>query len=250
MRRPSNSTAARSFEGDDEPSSSALDEGMWAAEWMKGVASCHSMQIKETSPQASIASNSAVRRARGDAGGLMPDVLLTDIDGTLVDSNALHAEAWRRTFEHFGIQIRLDEAWREIGKGGDQLIPVFVPEVDRERLEKPLMEFRRDLFHRDYISRMVAFPQARELLLRVKQSGTKIALATSSDQEDLALYGRLVGMDDLVDEASSSGDAKLPNPMPISSPRPLRRSACKRNKLWLWVTHRGTPKLRANCGFQ
>ena len=27
----------------------------------------------------------------------MPDVLLTDIDGTLVDSNALHAEAWRRT---------------------------------------------------------------------------------------------------------------------------------------------------------
>jgi HAD superfamily hydrolase (TIGR01509 family) len=144
----------------------------------------------------------------------MPDVLLTVIDGTLVDSNALHAEAWRRTFEHFGIQIGLDEAWRQVGKGGDQVIPVFVPEADRERLEKPLKEFRKDIFLRDYISRMVAFSQARELLLRVQQSGMKIALATSSDQEDLALYGKLVGMHDLVDEASSSADAKASKPDP------------------------------------
>ncbi|MGI4755999.1 MAG: HAD family hydrolase [Janthinobacterium lividum] len=40
----------------------------------------------------------------------------------------------------------------------------------------------------------------------------KIALATSSDEEDLANYGRLVGMDDLVDEASSSADAKASKP--------------------------------------
>lgn len=142
----------------------------------------------------------------------MADVLLTDIDGTLVDSNALHAEAWRRTFEHFGIQVGLDEAWRQIGKGSDQLIPVFVPEADRERLEKLLKEFRKEIFHRDYMSRIVAFPQARELLFRVRQSGMKIALATSSDKEDLATYGKLVGMDDLVDEASSSADAKASKP--------------------------------------
>lgn len=142
----------------------------------------------------------------------MPDVLLTDIDGTLVDSNALHAEAWRRTFEHFGIQIGLDEAWRQIGKGGDQVIPVFVPEADRERLEEPLKQFRKDIFHRDYIWRMVALCQARELLLRVQQSGMKIALATSSDQEDLARYGKLVGMEDLIDEASSSANAKASKP--------------------------------------
>lgn len=144
----------------------------------------------------------------------MADVLLTDIDGTLVDSNALHAEAWRRTFEHFGIQIGLDEAWRQIGKGGDQVIQVFVPEGDRERLEKPLTEFRKEIFHRDYMSRMVPFSQARELLLRVRESGMKIALATSADEADLATYGKLVGMDELVDEASSSADAKASKPEP------------------------------------
>jgi beta-phosphoglucomutase-like phosphatase (HAD superfamily) len=59
--------------------------------------------------------------------------LLSDIDGTLVDSNTLHADAWRRAFEEFGIQVGMDDIWRQIGKGGDQLIPVFVPEADRRR---------------------------------------------------------------------------------------------------------------------
>lgn len=59
---------------------------------------------------------------------------------------------------------------------------------------------------------MVAFSQARELLLRVRHAGMKIVLATSSDQEDLATYGKLVGMDDLIDEASSSADAKASKP--------------------------------------
>ncbi len=144
----------------------------------------------------------------------MPEVLLTDIDGTLVDSNALHAEAWRRAFEHFGIQIGMDEAWRQIGKGSDQLIPTFVPEQDRERLEPQLKKLRSEIFHRDYMQRIVALPKSRELLLRVRERGMKIALATSSDPQDLPTYGRIIGMDDLVDEASSSGDAKSSKPNP------------------------------------
>jgi phosphoglycolate phosphatase-like HAD superfamily hydrolase len=92
----------------------------------------------------------------------MPDVLLTDIDGTLVDNNALHAEAWRRTFEHFGIQVGFDGAWRQIGKGGDKVIALFVPEADQERLEKPIKDFRKEIFHRDYMPRTVALSQASD----------------------------------------------------------------------------------------
>jgi HAD superfamily hydrolase (TIGR01509 family) len=144
----------------------------------------------------------------------MAEVLLTDIDGTLVDSNALHAEAWRRAFEHFGIEIGMDDAWRQIGKGGDQVIPLFVPEQDRERLEKPIKELRKDIFHRGYMQRVVSFAKSRELLVRVKQSGMKIALATSSDEEDLATYGKIVGMEDLIEKASSSADADHSKPHP------------------------------------
>jgi phosphoglycolate phosphatase-like HAD superfamily hydrolase len=142
----------------------------------------------------------------------MPELLLSDIDGTLVDSNTLHAEAWRRAFEHFGIDIGMDDAWRQIGKGGDQLIPVFVPEADRERLEEPLKKLRKEIFHRDYMPRVVSFAKARELLVRVKQSGKKIALATSANKEDLKTYGKIVNMDDLIEKASTSADAEQSKP--------------------------------------
>lgn len=142
----------------------------------------------------------------------MPQVLLTDLDGTLVDSNTLHAESWRRAFEQFGIEIGMDEAWRQIGKGGDQVIPLFVPEADRERLEKPIKELRKEIFHRNYMARMVPFAQARELLQKVKNAGMQIALATSSEKEDLAVYGKLLGMENLVDQAATSADAKASKP--------------------------------------
>jgi HAD superfamily hydrolase (TIGR01509 family) len=145
---------------------------------------------------------------------MMATVLLSDIDGTLVDSNALHAEAWRRTFEHFGIEVGMDEAWRQIGKGGDQLIPVFVAEADRERLEPEIKAFRKELFHRDYMPRVVSFAKAREMLVRVKTSGRRIVLATSSEQGDLAIYKRIVGMEDLVEEEATSEDAKASKPAP------------------------------------
>src|SRR5689334_21499697 len=99
----------------------------------------------------------------------MADVLLTDIDGALVDCNALHAEAWRGAFEHSGIQLGMDDAWRQIGKGADQLIPTFLPEAQRKRLEKPLKDFRKEIFHRDYMPRIVPFEKAHDLLVRVRQ---------------------------------------------------------------------------------
>ncbi len=145
----------------------------------------------------------------------MAEVLLTDIDGTLVDSNTLHAEAWRRAFEHFGIHLGMDEAWRQIGKGADQLIPTFVPdEARRKELEPQLKEYRSRIFHRDYMGRIVPFAHAHDLLVRVRETGMKIALATSSDPEDLKTYGRILNMEDLVDEASSSGDARRSKPAP------------------------------------
>jgi phosphoglycolate phosphatase-like HAD superfamily hydrolase len=57
----------------------------------------------------------------------------------------------------------------------------------------------------------------------VKESGKKIALATSADEEDLATYGRIVGMDDLIEKASSSADAKHSKPEPDIFTAALRK---------------------------
>jgi HAD superfamily hydrolase (TIGR01509 family) len=60
----------------------------------------------------------------------------------------------------------------------------------------------------------VSFAKARELLVRVKKSGRRIVLATSSDKGDVAIYKRIVGMEDLVEEQATSADAQASKPEP------------------------------------
>jgi hypothetical protein len=40
----------------------------------------------------------------------------------------------------------MDEAWRQIGKGGDKLIPVFANDADREDLEEEIRNFAAIFF--------------------------------------------------------------------------------------------------------
>lgn len=144
----------------------------------------------------------------------MLQAVLCDIDGTLVDSNGQHAESWRLTFAHFGIEVRFEDVLRQIGKGGDKLLPVFVPEKDLKRLEKPLKEYRRELFHREFFDKVKPFPGARELLQKMHAAGLRVAVASSSDKEDLGRLKDIAGITDLVEKETSSADAEESKPEP------------------------------------
>ena len=49
----------------------------------------------------------------------MRKAFIFDIDGTLVDSVDLHAQAWAATLAKYGKQIDVKAVRRQIGKGGD-----------------------------------------------------------------------------------------------------------------------------------
>ena len=53
----------------------------------------------------------------------MIKAFIFDIDGTLVDSVDLHAQAWKEAFKHFGKEVPFEDVRHQIGKGGDQLMP-------------------------------------------------------------------------------------------------------------------------------
>src|SRR5438270_417235 len=50
----------------------------------------------------------------------MKNAVIFDVDGTLVDSVDLHAEAWHEAFHHFGFEIATAAIRTQIGKGGDK----------------------------------------------------------------------------------------------------------------------------------
>jgi len=62
----------------------------------------------------------------------MLKAVIFDVDGTLVDSVDIHAQAWVDAFKEFGYEIEFDAVRGQIGKGGDQLMPVF---LSKEELE-------------------------------------------------------------------------------------------------------------------
>src|ERR671927_1910727 len=113
----------------------------------------------------------------------MAGTAIFDIDGTLVDTVYLHAKAWQEALAEFGHDIPYLDVRRQIGKGGDQLLPVFLPPDELKRRGKQIEDFRGDLFKRKYLPLAVAFPRVRELLERLREDGIRVLLASSSKQD-------------------------------------------------------------------
>jgi HAD superfamily hydrolase (TIGR01509 family) len=140
--------------------------------------------------------------------------VIFDVDGTLVDSVDLHARAWQEAFTHFGYDTDYERVRSQIGKGGDQLLPVFLPaEVARER-GREIEEYRTRLYRREYLGKVRAFPAVRPLFERLLADGWKVALASSAKGEELTIYKNLCGIGDLLHAETSSDDAERSKPHP------------------------------------
>lgn len=140
--------------------------------------------------------------------------ILFDVDGTLVDSVDHHARAWQEAFARFGRQIPFDKIRSQIGKGGDQLIPFFLPEDEVERYGEDLSHYRSQLFKEQYMSKVRPFPKVRELFERIKQDGKQIALASSAKEDELDHYVQLVNVKDLINSATTKDDVDKSKPHP------------------------------------
>ena len=157
----------------------------------------------------------------------MVKAILCDIDGTLVESNWLHAEAWQVALGAVGVHVELEEVRRQIGKGGDELVPVFVPWWKQKHVQEPMEQLRKHVFQHDYLPQVKPFPRVRELLLRLKDAGIRLSLASSASEEDLKTYKKIANIDDLIEEESSKDDAKQSKPHPDIFEATLKRLGLK-----------------------
>jgi HAD superfamily hydrolase (TIGR01549 family) len=144
----------------------------------------------------------------------MVKAVVFDIDGTLLDSVDLHAGAWQEAFKKFGYDFPFNKIRSQIGKGGDQLLPVFLSEEDQKEKGKAVTEYRSQLFKDKYLSKVKPFPYVRELFEKVKAHGQKPGVASSAKGDELKTFERIARVDDLVDAETSSADAKHSKPHP------------------------------------
>jgi HAD superfamily hydrolase (TIGR01549 family) len=144
----------------------------------------------------------------------MIEAVIFDIDGTIVDSVDLHAKAWQRTFAKFGKDILLEAIRSQIGKGADQLLPVYFSKQELEQFGEAMEIYRGELFKKEYLPKVKGFPKVRELFERIKQDKKQIALASSAKKNELKKYKEIAQIDDLIESETSSDNVERSKPCP------------------------------------
>jgi HAD superfamily hydrolase (TIGR01509 family) len=144
----------------------------------------------------------------------MPKAVIFDVDGTLIASVDAHAQAWVDAFAYFGFPAEFADVRADVGKGGDQLMPGFVPPDVVEARSEEIETFRTKLFAREHLPKVQAFPGVRDLFERIRADGLRIVLASSAKGEELERYLEITGIGDLIEGATSSDDAERSKPFP------------------------------------
>ena len=139
--------------------------------------------------------------------------VLFDLDGTLVDSNDMHVHVWQRVFGEFGLDAAQDAIHAQIGKGGDLLVPALFPAIDKTK-QKAVTEMHGEVFKTEFLERVVPFPHARDLLMRVHEEGQMVVLASSASQVELDRYLDLLDVRAIVAAATSIDDVRHSKPAP------------------------------------
>jgi len=140
--------------------------------------------------------------------------IIFDVDGTLIDSNDLHADCWVEAFAHFGKRVDRDIVRGQIGKGGDLLVPDLCNAREMQRFGEALKQYRSELYKTKYMPRVRPFPRVRELFAELRGRGIKLALASSANSDEVEYTTQLLGVGELLEGSTSKHDAELSKPSP------------------------------------
>lgn len=146
----------------------------------------------------------------------MPDprytAVLFDIDGTLVDSNYLHVDAWARALEEVGHPMPTWRIHRAIGMDSAKLMEVLLGD-DLERLGDDAKELHTRYYQRE-AGRLRSFDRAQELLRELGERGLTVVLATSAPQEEFEVLRRVLDVDDAIAAFTTADDVATAKPAP------------------------------------
>jgi HAD superfamily hydrolase (TIGR01509 family) len=139
-----------------------------------------------------------------------PGAVLFDIDGTLVDSNYLHVNAWLRALRAVGHPVDAWRVHRGQGMGSSELLATLLGEAAEQ------IGWRAKKQHSEHYQRsselLRAFDGARELVAAVAQRGAKVVLATSAAPDELEVLRSILDVEDAVAAITAAEDVEAAKP--------------------------------------
>jgi HAD superfamily hydrolase (TIGR01509 family) len=137
---------------------------------------------------------------------------LFDIDGTLVDSNYLHVEAWSHALSDLGIDADQWRIHRMIGMDSAKLLETILgPKLDELGEEAKRLNAS---YYEQLHPRLRVFAGAHDLLDALSERRVTTVLATSAPQNELDVLLRVLDAGDSIDYVTSSEDVETAKPEP------------------------------------
>ncbi|MBN9154909.1 MAG: HAD family hydrolase [Microbacterium sp.] len=147
--------------------------------------------------------------------------VLFDIDGTLVDSNYLHVDAWDRALVAVGHPVDVWRIHRGIGMDAGRMLSELVG--DDDALQQRAKDEHARLYA-DMADRLRPISGARDLLRELSRRGLTVVLATSAPQQELDALLAVLDLDEPVDAVTSAEDVDDAKPAPDIVGRALEKA--------------------------
>jgi len=157
--------------------------------------------------------------------------VLLDIDGTLLDSNDAHAASFTRAFAEHGLDIPFDHVRPLVGMGSDKLIPSLTGFAHDTPDGKAIVERKKGIFEERYLSQLKPTPGARALLTRLLAEDLTLVIATSAGSDEMQALLKQARVEDLIHDATSSGDVDNSKPDPDVIGAAIKKSKLKAGEL-------------------
>ncbi|MFH7599340.1 HAD family hydrolase [Streptomyces racemochromogenes] len=142
-----------------------------------------------------------------------PRAALFDLDGTLVDTNYLHALTWWQALHQNGHDVPMARIHRAIGMGGDRILGHLLGAERDHRQDQRL----RDAHHALYAAWFDSLPvldRAADLLRAIAARGLRIVLASSASADEVKAIRAALGADEVISGATSADDVDRSKPAP------------------------------------
>jgi HAD superfamily hydrolase (TIGR01509 family) len=151
---------------------------------------------------------------------------LFDLDGTLIDSNDAHAEAWAQAMREHGVDAPPAEIRRLIGMGGDKILPAVAHVSEDSDRGRAITRRKKDLFS-ERLPALEPTRGARGLMQFLRNREIEVVIATSAEDGEMNALLRRAGVDDLIPERASKNDAATSKPDPDIVHAALERAGAR-----------------------
>ena len=140
----------------------------------------------------------------------MAKVVVLDVDGTLMDTNYLHIEAFARAFEEVGNRVPRVLIHKQIGRGSGQLVAEFLRDGQKaEKVDELHGEFYAETQHHGH-----PLPGAKELIASLNERGYGVWLVTSGTPEQVEHHQEVLETEGMLSGVIKASDVERAKPAP------------------------------------